>query len=267
MNLQGNGIFGISSGAQPDTPPRGRSPARRSESPYAETASPSISRTSGGYQRSESPYATTSSPSSTRQRSNSLERSHVPPKGLGTMGTFNQNFNYPVKYEKDLSAPPQQAVGYKDSAMFPPRRETQPPRSPTYRLNAASRLNSREMDHLENSMRNALTTIDSHEKRVTLIEDGGYRAISPEPRAPTRTNSYQSPQARSIFSSVQPTGSPVARPISPTRVSSINSNDSNFSKTDFHKQFHDANPNLMSQVPANVRVHPNSRSRQSPFPT
>lgn len=52
-------------------------------------------------------------------------------------------------------------------------------RSPVYRLGAASNINSREMDQLEQSMRDALTNMDQNEKRLNLINDGGYRAISP----------------------------------------------------------------------------------------
>jgi hypothetical protein len=54
-----------------------------------------------------------------------------------------------------------------------------PARTPAYRLAPASTINSREMDRLEDSMRNALSTIDNNEKRLNLIEGGGYRAISP----------------------------------------------------------------------------------------
>lgn len=254
--LSGSGvIFGSEYSADPQ-PVRGRSPARqRSESPFAETAS--LTSTS------------------TRQRSNSLDRSHVPPKGLGTLGSFNQSFTHPVKFEKDLADPPQRKTPYKDYSVLPPKREVTPTRSPAYRLGPASTINSREMDHLENSMRNALSTIDASEKRVNLLEEGGYRAVSPEPKAPTRQDYYQAPQARSIFSSVQPTGSPMMRSVSPAKFNNRDgtgspepsSFENSFSKTDYHKKFHSENPNLMSSPPQAVRVHPNSRSRQSPFPS
>lgn len=159
-NLNGNGIFGLTGNTNVE-PVRGRSPARqRSESPYAETAN--------------------LSPAPSRQRSNSLDRTHVPPKGLGTLGNFSQSFAHPMKFEKDVAEPPHRGSPYKDSSVFPPRRETTAaPRSPAYRLGPSSRLNSREMDSLETSMRNALSTIDNNEKRVDFINDGGYRAISP----------------------------------------------------------------------------------------
>jgi hypothetical protein len=265
MNLHGNGIFGLSTGASLDAPTRGRSPSRRSESPF-DTTSPSLSRTSTGSPgpSSEPPYATSPSPS--RQRSSSLDRTHAPPKGLGTLGGFSQNFSHPLKFEKELAEPPHRDVGYKDSSILPPRRETQAVRSPAYRLHAASRLNSREMDHLENHMRSALSTIDAHEQKVTQINAEGYSALSPEPRAPSQ-NVYQSPQSRSIFSTVQPTGSPVARSVSPARFGNREDLDSDFSKTDYHKKFHTDNPNLLTTSPVQGRVHPNARSRQSAFPT
>lgn len=277
MNLHGNGIFGLSTGANLDAPTRGRSPSRRSESPYGTTTSPSLSRTSTGSPAPvEPPYAT--SPASTRQRSSSVDRSldrtssldrtHTPPKGLGTLGGFSQNFRHPMKYEKEVTEPPHRDAGYKDSSIMPPKRETTQVRAPAYRLHAASRLNTREMDHLENHMRTALTTIDSHEKKVSQINEEGYRAISPEPRAPSQ-NVYQSPQSRSIFSPVQPTGtSPVARSVSPARFNrDDNRLDVEFSKGDYHKKFHSDNPNLLTTSPVAGRVHPNGRSRQSPFPT
>lgn len=249
--LSGTGVIIGSEYSNDPQPVRGRSPAR---------------------QRSESPYAETASPTPTRQRSNSLDRSHAPPKGLGTLGSFNQSFTHPIKFEKDLADPPQRKTPYKDSSVLPPRREVTPSRSPAYRLGPASSINSREMDHLENSMRNALSTIDASEKRVNLLEEGGYRAVSPEPKAPSRQDYYQAPQARSIFSPVQPTGSPIMRSVSPARFNRDSSTpepslDSTFSKSDYHKKFHTENPNLMSSPPQAVRVHPNSRSRQSPFPS
>lgn len=255
--LSGSGvIFGSEYSNDPQPERRGRSPARqRTESPFAETAN-----------LNPTP--------STRQRSSSLDRSHAPPKGLGTLGSFNQSFTQPIKFEKDLADPPQRKTPYKDPSVLPPKREVVATRSPAYRLGPASSINSREMDHLENSMRNALSTIDASEKRVNLLEEGGYRAVSPEPKAPSRQDYYQAPQARSIFSPVQPTGSPIMRSVSPARFSrdstgspEPSSLDSTFSKSDFHKKFHNENPNLMSSPPQAVRVHPNSRSRQSPFPS
>lgn len=245
------GIFGISNPNYNDiTTVRGRSPGR---------------------QRSESPLDNTSSPS--QQRSSSQQGSHIPPKGLGTLGSFTQSFTHPMKFEKDVTAPPQQATAYKDASLFPPRRETTQQRSPAYRLDRASHLNSREMDHLENSMRNALSVIDTNERRSELLDEGGYRAVSPEPKVPVRQERYQSPQSRSIFSSVQPTGSPpVARSVSPAQFANRGREDpdqfdTSFSKSDYHKKFNNENPALMTSSPVQVRVHPNSRSRQSPFPT
>lgn len=232
-----------------DTPPiRGRSPARqRSESPFADTANLSPA-------------------SSTRGRSQSVERerSHTAPKGLGTLGSFNQSFTQPLKYEKELSDPPQRPNTYKDSSMFPAKRDPHQARSPAYRLSSSSNINSREMDRLEDSMRNALSTIDNSEQRLNLIETGGYRAISPEPRrAPAQGDHLQMAQARSIFAPVQPTGSPpIQRPSSPAKFAASREEE-NFSKSDYHKRFHNENPALMSSPPHNVRVHPNSRSRQS----
>lgn len=49
-------------------------------------------------------------------------RAHNPPKGLGTLGSFNQSFTQPVKFEKELSDPPQRPNTYKDSSIFPARR-------------------------------------------------------------------------------------------------------------------------------------------------
>lgn len=227
-----------------DTPIiRGRSPAR---------------------QRTESPFAETANLTPTRPRSQSLERGHAPPKGLGTLGGFDQSFSHPVKFEKDLTEPPQRGTQYKDSSLMPARRDPHHARSPVYRLGAASNINSREMDQLEQSMRDALANMDRNEQRMDLVEQGGYRAISPEPRRPpSQGEHYQSPQARSIFSSVQPTGSPPPRAVSPAR----HSRNDDFSKSDYHKKFHSEHPSLMSSPPMAVRVHPNSRSRQKPFMT
>jgi len=243
------GIFGTSMGIMADPGVRGRSPTRRPQSPA----------------RYYPDLETTSSPS--RQSSGSLERTHVPPKDMGTFGTFNQSFTHPMKFEKGLARPPQQTESYRDESLFPPKREPVHTRSPVYRLDKASKLNSREMDHLENSMREALNTIDSHEKKVNILNDGGYRALSPEPNLPAHQERYVPPQSRSIFSPIQPKGSPVARSVSPARFNQNDRSDSSFSRTDSHQKFHSENPSLRSSSPAPVRVHPNSVSRQAIFPS